>query len=452
MPIKIPNIQYHQWDYAIRITLIPPKRIEGGILTNGYNVSEIYLEYLHITDLSTQAFDSLYHLRALHLVGNDLNTIQDRVISNLQSLEYLDLSINKIQNISKYSFKNTTNLKMLNLSSNLLTSFDLYSINSINRIVIDLSFNNISTFQFEDVTLMIEALNLSHNSLSEINDCFPTYKIIDLSNNNLKSIPSVSCSSISVDNVDLNLGSNFLLELKTELFVKMENLEKLFLDQNNLTSLPSEIFSGMHSLKVLNISHNELQQVQSELFDNLEKLSVLDISYNKLTYIGDSLASLKCLQDLRIHFNQLKTLSYQQLFLDLPKLNYFSLDCNEFLCQDPFNHLRYLSGTANITIQYELSTSINRIPNIMCYIRKNYSGKLDNNESRLLEESEDNSSTTNSSGYIISITKNHLSIFILVAAVLFVILCCLFIIVFIMYLKFYRLGTHIIDGIELTEN
>lgn len=153
------------------------------------------MEKLFISDIGSSAFSNIHELREIYLSNNDLTNIYDGTFIDLTSLEYLDLSMNKLRNLSRYSLTGTFQLKYLNLSSNCLTVSDIFSTSSSNQMTLDLSFNKITEFQFEHGAGRIENLNLSHNLLTNINDCFPTFEVTNLSNNKLKFATNISCFS-----------------------------------------------------------------------------------------------------------------------------------------------------------------------------------------------------------------------------------------------------------------
>lgn len=343
------------------------------VVNNNYiKIGEIYMEDVHLQDLSSAAFTTMNYLREIHLSRNDLTTIKDGVFSSLPALEIIDLSMNKIRNLSRYFLTGTTNLKMLNLSCNLLIALDMFAINSANQLVLDLSFNNLTSFQFEHAAGKLDALNLSHNLLHEINDCFPTFRVTNLMNNNLTSLTDVSCFTKQEGGFYLNLGFNSLSELKPGLFDKLTRLEYLYIDQNNLSSLPTNIFAGLHSLKVLNISHNHLKELQHGLFEHLEELTTLDISHNELSDIISYIHSLRTLNELMLQNNRLDTLDSRELLRDLPDLTRISFDGNVFSCGELIEIFRDLR-LRKVFVPYGDTKSVDNIHGIACYENKSVS-------------------------------------------------------------------------------
>jgi Leucine-rich repeat (LRR) protein len=112
-------------------------------------------------------------------------------------------------------------------------------------------------------------------------------KILDLSNQNLKSLPS-------------------------DIFNKT-NVEELNISKNQLTgSIPAEI-RHLSELKILNASNNLMTGVPAEI-GQLEKLEILNLSNNKLTRLPYELGNLINLKILDLSGNE-----YSQQDLDIIK-------------------------------------------------------------------------------------------------------------------------------------
>lgn len=328
-------------------------------------IYEIYMENLDILELSSETFARWDFLKIINLARNDLTLIENGTFSSLPSLEYVDISMNALKNISPFAFMGPMNLKFLNLSHNFLKFFDMSSISVAKQLNLDLSFNNLTRFDFQYAAGKVEVLNLSHNSLTEIKDCFPTFKIINLSHNHLKSSTNVNCFTKYDETVYLNLGDNYFSELQPELFHRMSKLETLYVDRNNLTFLSIEIFSRLHSLKILSVSHNHLKEFQHGLFEHMENLEVFDVSHNQLTDIDSYVHSLTNLKRLWMDNNRVEDLDAQQLLNDLPNLQNISLDHNLFSCQKLIGIFRSLKKK-NISVPFGEEKADQNVHGIKC--------------------------------------------------------------------------------------
>ncbi|MBY0538208.1 leucine-rich repeat domain-containing protein [Patescibacteria group bacterium] len=101
--------------------------------------------------------------------------------------------------------------------------------------------------------------------------------ILDLSNQNLTSVPQITFSNTAI--LELSLANNSLTG-----------------------SLPGEI-RFLQNLKVLNLSNNQFTGLPAEI-GQLQNLEVLDVSNNKITGLPNELGNLKNLKVLKLTGNQ----------------------------------------------------------------------------------------------------------------------------------------------------
>lgn len=86
-------------------------------------------------------------------------------------------------------------------------------------------------------------------------------RYLELSNNNIKSIPEHIFESLS--------------EL---LYLSMEN--------NNVKSLLGAEFVGLKNLKYLSLSHNQIVEINSHVFQYLEQIEYIDLAYNRIVRLS----------------------------------------------------------------------------------------------------------------------------------------------------------------------
>lgn len=177
-----------------------------------------------------------------------------------------------------------------------------------------------------------KSLEIFNNTLDHLKEL----QILDLSNNNLRSLPDASlCPLINLQVLNLtrnriraadNMGfAGKICQGASELHTldasynelrsipenwgisKLRRLQQLYLQHNNITELSHDSLEGLSSLRVLNLSynhietfsdslfhgskelrevhlqHNELYELPPGLFHRLEQLLVLDLSSNQLS-------------------------------------------------------------------------------------------------------------------------------------------------------------------------
>uniref|UniRef100_A0A3P9A3H3 Leucine-rich repeat-containing protein 19 n=1 Tax=Esox lucius TaxID=8010 RepID=A0A3P9A3H3_ESOLU len=130
---------------------------------------------------------------------------------------------------------------------------------------------------------------------------------VDLSNHDLKSIPSNYTGNtkliLSNNSINITITDEAILQ-------RYSNLTELHLNGNLLTVLPGKLFKTMSKLEVLLLSNNKIKTVEPKALSGLVNLRELDLSNNLLeSFPGDLLAGLEKLSILRLQGNKLQTLN-----------------------------------------------------------------------------------------------------------------------------------------------
>ncbi|KAL0207485.1 hypothetical protein P9112_012113 [Eukaryota sp. TZLM1-RC] len=219
------------------------------------------------------------------------------------------------------------------VSSVVLDSFGLTSLTGLSQLPMlkrcDLSFNKLSTVDFchETSCLLIE-LYLTYNDLTSM-DSFSSLNlsklvILDLSYNKLTSISNLG-RAFSLHT--LNLSNNFLSEVHQP-FIQCSPLRLLDLSYNDITSISTEVISSFpSSLQELCLNNNHLTSLPS--ISHLSSLTYLDVSSNMLSCTSFLSSSLPFLDQLYID-NQATDLTSIDLPY-LPALSLLSLTNNSIL-------------------------------------------------------------------------------------------------------------------------
>ena len=97
-------------------------------LTGKSNITIFFAEFSSIVDLNRTSLLNAPHLLAIHLKGNKIRVLKEKIFYGAPNLEYLDLSYNEISEFSSDVFDKLKNLKVLHLSNNLITTipFELF--------------------------------------------------------------------------------------------------------------------------------------------------------------------------------------------------------------------------------------------------------------------------------------------------------------------------------------
>lgn len=124
------------------------------------------------------------------------------------------------------------------------------------------------------------------------NTTVPKSRVLNLSNQGLKSIPSDVFSQI--------------------------NIEELNVSNNLLTGAIQAEIRHLSKLKILNASHNQMTGVPAEI-GQLQDLEILDLSNNQLTGLPNELGNLKNLKTFDISGNNYSQQDLDYIISKLPK-------------------------------------------------------------------------------------------------------------------------------------
>ncbi|CAF96835.1 unnamed protein product [Tetraodon nigroviridis] len=144
-------------------------------------------------------------------------------------------------------------------------------------------------------------------------------KYLYLQNNAITAVPDSALAN-ATSLVWLMLHHNQLTSeaIGAKAFLKLEALERLYLQHNNLTSVPANL---PRSLKELRINHNKIEKVTVADLEGMDNLSLLYLHDNAIADVGTSLKTLKSLMMLDISSNKLtKVITALQMLLLLEGL------------------------------------------------------------------------------------------------------------------------------------
>jgi len=261
------------------------------------------LKSLKNLDIRRNNFDvlpdiiGLLPISSFNASGNQLKDAT--ALQKCKELRVLDLSVNVLSKLE--SFLSADNeLRTLNLSSNLIRSIVPFSylLSSLERF--DIS-NNVLTEIPEEIKNLVslEELNISSNSIKTIDSSFfdLEVEIVDLSANSLKNLNLHALDSLE----ELTLDENDFAEIKLEdSFAPY--LRKFSCDS---CSLQEFLLPSSHFLEYISYASNKISAIPDEI-SKYDKLNYLDIEGNSVESLPDSLANLVYLQTFYAQGNPLK--------------------------------------------------------------------------------------------------------------------------------------------------
>lgn len=134
------------------------------------DVTQIFLDYNDISEVTSESLVGLTNLRTLSLKHNTITAIVPGTLTNLASLELLDASSNKLAELPT-DLWSLTNLTHLYLGDNKLSDTHTFNISNLNNLeVLDLHLNQLSQLPPLSVEPLraLQILHLHWNTLVEL--------------------------------------------------------------------------------------------------------------------------------------------------------------------------------------------------------------------------------------------------------------------------------------------
>eukprot|EP00124_Ichthyophonus_hoferi_P001538 Ihof_evm8s82 gene=Ihof_evmTU8s82 len=202
----------------------------------------------------TELDEGLWNCRSLRNLicnNNQLTSLADDVTS-LKYLEVLDIRNNHIKNLPMLT---DMRLKTFYCSGNHVTQFKMENMRDLEAVL--LSNNCISIFSYN--LAVITQLDLSCNNLSTLPnhlDCLQSLQVLRLDDNRLVELPDSFSALTSLEILSIKNNSLWALpKMQT-----IAHLRKLNVSINNLTHLPDDLFE-LPFLQEVNASSNKIQRL-----------------------------------------------------------------------------------------------------------------------------------------------------------------------------------------------
>uniref|UniRef100_A0A8C8S713 TIR domain-containing protein n=1 Tax=Pelusios castaneus TaxID=367368 RepID=A0A8C8S713_9SAUR len=314
----------------------------------------------------------IYCNKILDLSFNSIQSINPAQFKELDSIDCLNLSANYIsQALNGSQFLTLPFLRLLDLSHN---RFDLYYSSALQEVrhlvVLDLSNNQFHftikglghKFEFLTNLTSLAFLNLDNNQIGiriskhlessslktlifiggnrylEFFAKLPSLMHLDISFNNLDTIPGKVIDTLPKSLINLSIASNNLFDFPWNRMGNLSSLEILDLSNNALETL----ITGFHSknLMTLNLSYNKIKVLHEKFFSNFSSLHFLSLDHNMIKLIDDTSfphTLFKSLQNLDVSNNPLKCTCEPLLSMDLRS------------CQDIYGHQSFLCTSLIVT-------------------------------------------------------------------------------------------------------
>lgn len=208
---------------------------------------------------------------------------------------------------------------------------------------VTLSRNNVTTierFAFDKLPLL-KMLILKENKIKQIHaQAFVRNRRLlqlDLSKNKLQLLNSLF---VKLENLDiLNLNQNLIERVDKDAFDGLINLKYLYLNHNKIRALNENIFQYLVNLKILYLEDNLLTEIHPLLFNNLSNLNYLYLNNNSISYLVQyNFKQLTSLVDLQLIYNNLTEIQTSS-FNGMKNLRYLYLGHNRIETVRPYGFI-----------------------------------------------------------------------------------------------------------------
>ena len=227
------------------------------------------------------------NLRELNLEANNLTTFPVSAVKILKKLQTLNLAQNQIFNITADSFTRLESIKYLDISHNVFNGIDRGTLVSLPSLkTLDFSFNDVQEVRSGSLDGLhdLENLDLSYNSLTILpRDIFAhtrRLKVVNLSNNRIRSLAGVFLDLLSLEEVFLHY--NLLLKISNDWFYNTPNLKTVHLQNNVIFEIEEKALQPLKRLSQLYLSSNFLNSISASWFRYNVALTALSLDNNHI--------------------------------------------------------------------------------------------------------------------------------------------------------------------------
>ncbi|XP_047536233.1 insulin-like growth factor-binding protein complex acid labile subunit [Vanessa atalanta] len=118
---------------------------------------------------------------------------------------------------------------------------------------------------------------------------------------------------INLESIDLSHNSLSEIEELFQFDIRPFKMRKLSLAFNLIEEVPGYTFEALTSLQELDLSHNLIKELSEEPFCNLTNLVVLRLNNNNIVYLNGAMNNLTNLQHLYLRYNQIENIDMESL-------------------------------------------------------------------------------------------------------------------------------------------
>jgi Leucine-rich repeat (LRR) protein len=319
-----------------------------------------------IEDIHNTSFENLINLNELYLNDNHLFEIPSSLFSTTTSLRVLDLSDNLIEYIHDGTFTNLKNLEVLSLARNRIRVLQHLTLGGlVNLKQLSLRENRLAvlrTLDLDPVRTNLRELDLSSNILSAVSSNVFRDMVhlqnLNISRNNIEFINDSAFFGLSLDK--LSMDGNKLTQLWRSSFRGVLRIAYLDFSSNEILRIETGTFDSFNEfIFVLNLSRNKLTKLQYGMVRDMRYLQVLNLAQNQIDQVvNTAMKDLINLQDLDVSENKFTVIHSEDFVGPLSSLKQFSLQCNTLTRFENFNFVSEIHVTMNLTLSNVQSRSV----------------------------------------------------------------------------------------------
>ncbi|KAK4296827.1 hypothetical protein Pmani_030718 [Petrolisthes manimaculis] len=242
-----------------------------------------HLTKLDILDLGENSLKDIppvsncKNLRQLLMGGNRVSYIGEDSLAGLVQLQEVSLTSNPLRTVHHRAFSNLPSLTKLFLKeAHLLREFpDLNGTMNLESIRIDRAAITTIPHDLCTVTPRLRTMNFQRNKITELPDLSRCLylRLLDLSHNQISSLPHASFQSLSYLQ-DLLLQGNAITIIHNSTFIGLHRLQVLQLEENQITSIHSDAFLPLESLEDINLGSNMFPELPHQGLQTVVALKV----------------------------------------------------------------------------------------------------------------------------------------------------------------------------------
>ncbi|BFF96466.1 toll-like receptor 6 [Drosophila madeirensis] len=351
-------------------------------------------------EIEADAFAVTKQLERLDLSSNNIWSLPENIFCALSALSALNMSENRLQDVNELGFRDRSKEPSATVSTESSSSTESAKSgaggSSTSSCSLDLEFLDVSHNDFVVLpangfgTLRrLRVLAVNNNGISMIADKalsgLKNLQVLNLSSNKIVALPTELFAEQAEIIQEVYLQNNSISVLNPQLFSNLDQLQALDLSMNQITStwIDRGTFVGLIRLVLLNLSHNKLTKLEPEIFSDLYTLQILNLRHNQLENIAaDTFAPMNNLHTLLLSHNKLKYLDAYALN-GLYVLSLLSLDNNVLIGVHP-DAFRNCSALQDLNLN---GNQLKTVPLALRSMRHLRTVDLGENMIRVMEES-----------------------------------------------------------------